>query len=218
MKKMAWITSVALIALAFALSALFYDRLPDPVPTHWGLSGEADGFTPKPWGAFVLPLMMGALVALFALLPRISPRGFRMDEFAGLWRGVVVATMAFMAVIHGLTIMAALGTGDAVNRGVPLALGALFVLLGNYLPKVRRNFFMGIRTPWSLAHEEVWARTHRLGGKTFVAGGLLAIAGAIMGLHALVLAGLVFAAIVPVVYSYFACRAYEREQPNGNGA
>lgn len=216
--KMAWITTLVLVAIAFLASAAVYDRLPDPVPTHWGLSGEADGWTPKPWGAFVLPLTMVALVALFAVLPRISPRGFRMDDFAGIWRGVVVGMSAFLLVVHGLALSAALGHDDAVSRGIPLAIGALFVVLGNYLPKVRRNFFMGIRTPWSLAHEEVWARTHRFGGKLFVAGGFVALIAGFFGWLTVVIAALLVASLVPAVYSYFACRAYEREQPNGNGA
>lgn len=208
-ERLPWITSVGLIAAAFGVSLLFYPHLPDPVPTHFGMNGVANGWMPKPWGAIVTPLIMIPLLGLFVVIPRISPSGFKIEPFARVYGWIVLLIMSTMVVIHAQALAAGMGAKIAIDRWVMVAIGVMFVLLGNLMPKVRRNFFVGIRTPWTLSDDEVWAKTHRLGGKTMVAGGLIAIfAGATgIGQPWLAISAVIASALIPCVYSYFAWRA-----------
>lgn len=209
--KMAWASALLLVVAAFAVSAALYGSLPDPVPTHWGISGEADGFTAKPWGPFVLPLLMAGILALLAVLPAISPKGFDLTSFGPTYSGLTATVLAFLFALHAMATAAALDRID-MDRGFGLSFGAFFLVMGNWLPKVRRNFFMGIRTPWTLADEEVWAVTHRFGGRTMVAGGLVMMIAAIAGAPMWATIGiLLLTALAPAAYSFFAYRSLHRE-------
>jgi uncharacterized membrane protein len=198
-----------IVALAGATVGL-YPTLPDPVPTHWSLSGQPDGFTPKPWGAFAMPLAMVAVYLILLALPKISPRGFGMDRFADAWgivRGVVMLFLFFVGLI---ALLAAGGTPLRMDRALLIPMGLLLALLGNFMGKFTRNFFVGIRTPWTLASEEVWLRTHRMGGKVFVVLGLgVAAAGLLGAPFALVFGVVMVAVLIPVVYSYVLYRRLE---------
>ena len=197
--------ALILIVSAFALSLGFYSQLPDSMPVHWNAAGKPDGFAPKLSGAFLMPVVMIAIALLFAALPRLSPRGYEVDSRSRAFRGITLSLLAFLLAIH--TVVLLWGTGIRLDfpRVVPILLGAMFAVMGNYLGKVRRNFFIGIRTPWTLADEDVWFRTHRFGGKLLVAGGIVSmIGGLVLGDRAMpLLIGVVIAAaLVSVVYSY----------------
>lgn len=213
------ILGLLFVIASFALAAALYSRLPDPVPTHWNLRGEADGFTPKPWGAFVLPLVTAGCWLLFLVLPRLSPRGYRLDRFARVYGIIQVVITGFMFALTCLALLAAIGVPVAMDRVLYAGLGALFIVLGNYLGKVTRNFFVGIRTPWTLASDEVWLRTHRLGSRCFVAGGIVALVGGLAGGGApLLVTAVGIAALVPVVYSYVIYRRLEGDDKDGGAA
>jgi uncharacterized membrane protein len=208
--RMTNLMSLGLVLLSFALAAALYGRLPEAVPTHWNLAGEADGFTAKPWGAFVLPTTLAGLWLLLQLLPRISPQGFRMDRFLGTFQVVQLSLMAFVFLVSVLGTLAGAGVPVSMRNAIPAALGLLFAVLGNVLGKFRRNFFAGIRTPWTLASEEVWLRTHRLGGKVFVVAGLVLLAAGLLGYGELaLLPTLVVVVVVPVAYSFVLYRRLE---------
>jgi uncharacterized membrane protein len=164
---------VALIIAAVALSIAVYSRLPASVPIHWNAAGEIDDYAPKAIGAFLLPAIMLALAGVFAALPAISPSGFDIERRSRAYRAILFASLLFMLGLHVYLLLSAMNVARSISAVVPLLLGALFVILGNYLPKMRRNFFIGIRTPWTLADEDVWFRTHRLGGVLFVVSGVL---------------------------------------------
>lgn len=196
--------SLAMFLIAVTLSLVFYPALPDPMPTHWNISGEVDGWSPKLLGAFLMPLVMAGVVALFAVLPRISPKGFPLDAQSRGYRAIELATVAFSLAIHLVILLAARGTRIDMTVIVPMLVGALFVVLGNYMTKMPRNFFIGIRTPWTLADEDVWYRTHRLGGRVFVAAGLALMVVPFTGeaQHAVFTTIAIAAAFIPIVYSY----------------
>jgi uncharacterized membrane protein len=202
--------SLVFVVAAFAASAALYPRLPDAIPSHWNVHGQVDGFSHKPLAPFILPLVMAGLLLLFHFLPSISPRGFRFERFSGVWSLFEAAVIGAMLLDHGLTLVAGLGKPVDVSRGAIAGTGLLLALIGNFLGKVTRNFFVGIRTPWTLASEEVWMRTHRFGGKLFVLAGLvlfvtgLAGAGVVLGF-----AAVIAAAIGSVVYSYVVYRKVE---------
>lgn len=169
-----WIPLV-LIVVAFAASAAVYGRLPDPMPTHWNLAGEVDGWTSLPWGAFVLPLMLVAMWGIFQVLPLIDPRKDNYAKFRGTYEILILTITTFMLGVHLVVLAKALGSDISIDRLVPIGVGVLLVVIGNIMPRTRPNWFVGIRTPWTLSSDRVWERTHRFGGQLLVAAGALTV-------------------------------------------
>lgn len=169
-----WIPPV-LVLLAFVASTAVYDKLPDPMPTHWNLSGEVDGWTALPWGAFLLPVMLLAGLAIFYVIPLIDPRKANYAKFKGTYELLIIAVMSFMLGMHLLILANAIGMNVSLFRIVPAGVGALLIVIGNLLPRTRPNWFVGIRTPWTLSSDRVWERTHRFAGRLFVAAGALTL-------------------------------------------
>jgi uncharacterized membrane protein len=202
--------SLALVAGAFAAAALLYRRLPDPVPVHWDAHGHVNGYMPKPWGALVMPLVTLGVSLLLLVLPRLSPRGFRVDRFQATFDLIQTSIVGFLFFATLLVLLAGAWFGVSVARAVPLGVGVLLVVLGNVLGKVTKNFFVGIRTPWTLASDEVWLRTHRFGGRVFVLAGLaIAVAGLAEGGATPILVAALAAVLLPTVYSYVIYRRLE---------
>ena len=199
--------SIAMVLAGFVVVASLYSRMPNPVPIHWNIRGVADGYMHKPWGPYLMPMTNAGILALMLGLSAISPKGYKLDTDARAFRAITSALTAFFFVFTVIIALVQSGSDISINRAVSLLVGALFVVLGNYMGKLTKNFFVGIRTPWTLASDEVWLRTHRLGGKLFVAAGLVSIAGAWLpfGLTPLLVAA-IFAAVMPIAYSYFLYR------------
>jgi uncharacterized membrane protein len=207
--------SVLIVIAMLALSAWLYPELPDPMPTHWDAAGNVDGYGAKPWAPFVLPGVTAGLAALLAILPRISPRGYTLEGFQRSFRLVGAIVVAFLGFVHALTLAHAAGRPVAIERWLPAGIGVMVALLGNLFGKTTKNFFVGIRTPWTLASDEVWLRTHRLGGKLFVIAGSVVVAAALAGYGIVALPiALGIAALVPTLYSYW---LYRRLEGNASG-
>jgi uncharacterized membrane protein len=204
------LASLGLVTASFAMAVGLYDRLPELVPTHWNARGAADGFIPKPWGPFVLPLTMFGVYLFLIAIPRISPRGYRVERFQRVFEIIQLTLLAFLFLVTALALLAGAGAAVPMDRAIQAGTGLLFIVLGNFLGKVTKNFFIGIRTPWTLASDEVWLRTHRLGSKLFVfAGVVLIISGLVGGGPILLLVVLAVAAGIPIVYSYVLYRRIE---------
>jgi uncharacterized membrane protein len=202
--------SLGLVLLAFAMSAVLYNRLPELMPTHWNAGGEANDFTPKPWGPFMLPLVMAGVYLLLLVIPRISPRGYRIESFQRVFEIILTAVMTFLFLITVLALLAGIGMPVPMNGVIQAGTGLLLVVLGNFMGKLTKNFFVGIRTPWTLASDEVWLRTHRLGGKLFVVAGIgLFVSGLVGGGAVPLLVAIVIAAGIPAIYSYVLYRRIE---------
>jgi uncharacterized membrane protein len=208
--------ALVFVALAVIAPLLVYSRLPDRVPIHWNYQGQIDGWMPKPWGAFLLPIVAVVVTTIVIIAPRLSPKGFEMTPFARVYPTIVAAIAGVQFYVTALILAAALGASIAMDRQALAITGVLFVVLGNYLPKVTKNFFVGIRTPWTLADNGVWERTHRMAGPVFVAGGLfLIVTGLVSNIPAvadLAAIGLVIA--IPVVYSCVTWRRSARSARN----
>ena len=204
------ILSALFIAAAAALAAALYTDLPAQIPTHWNAAGEIDDYSPKGWGIVML-LGMGVLVwVIMKLIPVISPKGYRTETFAEIVNLFQVVLVAFMSGICVLVLLESYGVNVRINESIFIGVGLLLFILGNYMTKMRKNFFLGIRTPWTLASDEVWSRTHRVGGPIFMAGGLLLAVSAFLPIRAEAMAAVVVViALVPVVYSYFVYRSVE---------
>jgi uncharacterized membrane protein len=205
--------SLGLVVLAFALVAAVYDRLPEHVPSHWNAGGAVDATMAKPWGPFMLPLTMAGVFVLLLVLPRISPRGYDMEPFRRAYAVIQLAIIGFLFALSVVVLLAGLGWVVPMNRLVAVAIGALLVIIGNFMGKVTTNFFVGVRTPWTLADPEVWMRTHRFAGKVIVVAGLAFAVAGLLGTDLRVLTvGVIVAALVPAIYSYVIYYRLERER------
>jgi uncharacterized membrane protein len=194
-----------IVAVAALVSLAVFSRLPETIPTHWGASGEINGTSPRLWGAFVIPLIL-LLIALFMrVLPAIDPRRENYPKFAGTFEAIFISTMLLLLVIHVAMLAAGLGYPVAMDRLAPIGIGLLLMVLGNLFPRARPNWFVGVRTPWTLSSDRVWEKTNRLAGYVMVIAGFIV---AITGLAGVPFATHVMAAVIGVaaaalvVYSY----------------
>ena len=193
-----------IVALTLIFTAIVYPSLPERIATHWGFNGEADGWSSRELGSWLMPLIMFAVWVLLRFLPRIDPLRENYQRFASTYSTIITIILAFMGILHVAVLGIALGWPVSMTRVIPLLIGGLLVVIGNLLPRARRNWFFGIRTPWTLSSERVWERTHRLGGWLFVAGGLILVAAAFgppSVLFPVLMAVVIIASGVPLVYS-----------------
>jgi uncharacterized membrane protein len=195
------------ILAAFAFSVAVWSRLPQRMPVHWGLHGDVNGYGSRAQGAFLLPGVMLVLWLLMQFLPRIDPRRANYAKFADTYDLLVNSLVVLFAVMHAALVGTALGWPVSMERVAPALIGLEFIILGNALPRARPNWWFGIRTPWTLSNDRVWARTHRVGGYLLAGAGLvLLVAAALPGgwTFALGVAAVVAAGFGSLVYSYFA--------------
>ncbi len=201
---------VLLLAWMLAVGALLYNSLPEHIPTHWGFLGEADGWMPKAAGAWLVPGLALSMTFLLPFARRLDPaaRGPRVTR---PWVTVLLAMTAFFAYLYGLQLQSALSdAGPDVGRALLGGLGVLVALLGATFGSVERNGIMGIRTPWTLASDAVWHKTHRMAGRLWIAGGALILLEAIVWIGWPIVVFLaLFCAMValPIAYSLQASRA-----------
>jgi uncharacterized membrane protein len=216
--------SIALTVIAFGASFYVYanraELLEKEVPTHWGTRARPDALTPRDDmlpHLLMLPGAMAVLTALAVILPRLSPKHFGVDEFSDTFNYLMMLIVALMGYLYAVVLTAQVHS-DLVHKGtldVPRLLAAgmfpFIALLGNQLGKVRRNFWMGVRTPWTLASEAVWTQTHRLAAWIFVAVGIVGFIAALAEVPLVVCFGLfIGAALVPVIYSLVLYKQLER--------
>ena len=210
MPRVALVVSLGLVGLALAASAWLYPALPDQIPTHWNIHGEADGFGPKAIAAWILPAVALGVIAFLRAVPWLSPRGYAVDIHGRAFGGLVVALTALFVFIHLVSLVAALRPGMAVDRalvaGVMLCLGAI----GLTFDGLKRNFFIGIRVPWTIASDRVWDETHRLAARIWPVAGVVGACLAAFGLTLPAFLMLVPMVGVPIVYSFVRSKALER--------
>ena len=211
-----WLSYFFIVALAI-LAAVLWPRLPDPMPSHWNAAGEVDGTMAKVPGTLLLIALPVFVLIVFRIIPAISPKGFRTDQFMGVVNLLQVITVVFTALVSIVVLLAAIGVDLDMPLIVLSGTGLLLIAIGNQLGKVRKNFFIGIRTPWTLASDEVWAKTHRLGGWMMVLAGVVMLAGGLFGLSPIyTILPVTALVLVPVVYSYFAYRRIEGFVPEAD--
>jgi immunity protein, SdpI family len=200
----------ALALAACAVSLAVFDRLPDSMAVHWDLAGNPNGWMPKTVGAFITPGIILVSWLTLRLAPLIDPRRPNYEKFTSAYDLTVAALLAMVFVMHLVLLAVALGYPLPVVRIAPALIGAVFVVVGNVMPRARSNFMFGIRTPWTLSNERVWARTHRLAGYTMTGAGVVMILSAALLppdlLGAVIVAAIVAALVAPAVYSYLTFR------------
>jgi len=167
--------SLAVAALCLAGVVAVYGLLPETVPIHWDAAGQIDSWGPR-WNLLALGALPLACVVLFRLLPLIDPRRESYERHAKTYGTIERLTVTVLAALVWVSAAAALGAGFDIGAIVRTLSGLLFVGLGNFMGRIKRNYFVGIKTPWALADDEVWRLTHRRGGLVFIAMGLVYIA------------------------------------------
>ena len=168
--------AAAVVILATAAGIVVaYPRLPQTVPIHWDIHGQVNGWGSKSSLFLYGPGLMVLIVGLFAALPWLSPKKFEVDSFRTTYLYIMIVSVGLMAYIQILILVSALGAPLDISRAIEGCVCLMTVLVGNVFGKVRRNFFVGIRTPWTIASERVWNRTHRLAAKTSFVAGLLGL-------------------------------------------
>lgn len=210
-----WIPLLIVVA-AFISSAVVFQRLPETMPTHFDISGQPNGWSSRLFGAWVVPLFLLCMWGLVRVLPAIDPRGGNYAKFGGAFEGIIVSIMLFMLGMHIVVLRASLGHPVAMQRVLPFAIGVLFIVIGNLLPRARPNWFVGIRTPWTLSSDRVWEKTHRLGGHLFVAGGVIIAVAAFAWTkwaHVVLVTVVTLCAAIVLIYSYL---EWKREQSASN--
>ena len=197
-----WILAV----VPFLISLIFYSRLPDQVPTHWGADNVVNGYSSRNMAAFGIPAFMFFMAVLVNVLYRIDPKReniSRSKELKQITRWFVVILAVLVQVI---TILSGIGLSFNVGTVISVPIAFLFVALGNYLPKCRQNYSLGIKLPWTLADEDNWNRTHRLAGYVWMAGGFLMMILGFFNLSILYFTIFLAMVLIPSVYSYLLYR------------
>ncbi len=204
---------VLLMVLAAILAGLLlWNRLPDLMASHWNINDQVDGYIPKVWGVFMVPLITLGMFGLFLVLPSVDPLKANIAQFREAFNLFIVLMVGFMLYLYGLTLAWNLGYKDFKMSGAMLpAIGLLFIFIGFLLRQAKRNFFIGIRTPWTLSSDTVWDETHRVGAVLFMLSGTLAFIGGFFGgtvAFWMLFTPLIGSTLFLLVYSYL---LYQRE-------
>lgn len=167
------ILPILLILFSVISSGIMFSNMPERIPIHWNFKGEIDNWESSLNHVLIMNIVIIGIYLLFIFLPYIDPRKKRYEQFKKIYHIFKNIILVFMVGIFFLTNLNAMSYNININVCIPLAVGILFIIIGNYMGKIKTNWFMGIRTPWTLSSEEAWNKTHRLGGKLFILSGFL---------------------------------------------
>ena len=215
MTRTYWIIAFVLVAIVTGVAAWLCTVLPDRIPTHWNIRGEVDGYGGK-WTLFALPVMMVAMMVLFYFLPALSPKPFEVDSFRSTSLYIMVLVVGLFGYMQGMLLYVVHHTAAKeptidLGRAFLAGMFPFFALLGNVLGKVRKNFYIGVRTPWTLASDRVWNDTHRLAAWVWVSAGVIGFAMIVLGAPIWAAFGvLIVSAFIPVIYSFVHYKSLER--------
>ena len=207
------IWSGILIAIMVGMSLYGYSAIPADasIAIHWNINGEPDGYTGRTFALWMMPATAFAISLILAFVPAIEPRRKHLVQSGPLFRTAWIGSMLVVAIAHGVVVLTASGFALPVLQVILSTVGLLFVLIGNLLGKSQSNFFVGIRTPWTLSSDASWDKTHRLAGRLWVFGGFVIAAGSFMVAASeivyLLIGVVLVMTIIPALASYFYWRA-----------
>jgi len=180
--KLTTIVVLVIIVGITIAGAVLWNQLPGQMASHWNENDQVDGYMSKFWGVYMMPLITLGLFLIFLLIPNIDPLKANIAQFRGTFNLFITVIIAFMAYVHVLTLRWNLGYTDlGIGKAMLPAMGLLFILIGSMIRKAKRNWFIGIRTPWTLSSDSVWDEIHRLGGILFIVSGVIAMIGGFFG-------------------------------------
>jgi uncharacterized membrane protein len=198
------IAGLVIFGLSLAVAAFFYPRMPALMASHWNAAGEVDGYAPRLFTLLIAPVTIAVLWLVFFAIPRIDPLKKNIAQFRGSFDWLVVVLLLFFLAIGVQVDLWSVNIRVPPHLTIPVALGLLFMILGRIVGKAKRNYFVGIRTPWTLASDIVWQKTHRLGSRLFVVAGGMTLLGVFFGRHAMlfILVPVLAVTAILVLYSY----------------
>ena len=203
--KLIRVSIITGLIITFILTIATYPTVPDRVVSHWNAASQADGYMSKIWGLSLIPLIITGFVALLAVLPRIDPYKRNYEKFGDYYEGFILLFVFFMLAIQVQIILWSSGYRISPNLTFPFLIGTLFIYIGFLLGRAEQNWFVGIRTPWTLSNETVWKKTHEIGRKLFKIAGVIAFTGVLAGEYAMwfILVPALAVTVITVAYSYF---------------
>jgi uncharacterized membrane protein len=194
-----------IIAVTGLAGVALMGRLPEQVAIHFGPSGQPDNYVAKQVALVLVPVFQAVMLGMFAALPRIDPLGENIRKFQRAYDRLVVVIVGFLGYIHVILLLWNIGYRFDVLQATSPAVAVLYYIIGVVMERAEQNWFVGIRTPWTLSNEQVWQDTHALGGVLFKISGLLALGGLVLPRYGVVFvaAPAVLTAVVTTVYSYW---------------
>ncbi len=166
------IPQLAILTAMFVLALVTWPSAPDRLPVHWNWAGEVDRYGGRFEGLLAMPLIATAVYLLLRIAPRIDPGRANYPGFRGVYAFIRIVILTVMASLYVLVHLWIRGRSVDMQTAVPVLMAGLFIALGATMGKLRPNWFLGIRTPWTLSSKTAWVRTHRLGGWLFILLGL----------------------------------------------
>lgn len=207
-----------IILISIIASFFFYQSFPEQVATNWNIAGEADAWSSRAQAAFMMPAVGIFLYLMFVFIPRIDPKKERYEQFSRVYHIFKSIIILFLVLIYFVSSLSAIGFDIDITRTVTFFVGILFIVLGNYMSKIKMNWFIGIRTPWTLSSEEVWNQTHRVGGKLFMFSGIIMMVIGYVPIYLrlpLLLVIILTLSLGTLAYSYY---LFNQEQKQKNGS
>ncbi|EMT40040.1 putative integral membrane protein [Thermoanaerobacter thermohydrosulfuricus WC1] len=201
-KKDWWL--IGIIILIWIFTFAIFGRLPAKIPMHWNISGQVDSFGPK-HDIFILPSIITIIYFVMLYVPIIDPKRANYGKFAGAYRMIRAVVVIILSAVYFASAYSVLGYRIDVNRMGNLIIPFMLIGFGSVMGKLRHNYFVGIRTPWTLADEEVWNNTHQLAEKLWLIAGIIGLFASFFGgtwVTVFMFVLLITAVIVPIVYSY----------------
>jgi uncharacterized membrane protein len=204
MKKIKLIT-LAIILISFLIGIFLYPMFPEKIASHWNAQGQVNGYTTKFLGLFLVPIISLFLFFLFILIPKIDPYKKNIEKFRKYYNNFILLIILFLFYIHLLTILWNTDIKFNLMRALSPAFAILFYYTGILITNAKRNWFIGIRTPWTLSSEKVWNKTHKIGGKLFKLIGIISLLGILFPNYAIwfILVPVIITTIYLLFYSYF---------------
>ncbi len=196
--------NLGIVLLMFFASWYLIPYLPDKIPMHWNILGQVDNYMSKIPAVFIIPALSLIMLILFQILPTFDPKKEKYKLFKKEWDVIQVVFIGFFTYLQFIILYISLNPETKMIPLMFIGLGALFILLGNYLSKIRQNYFIGIKVPWTLASEDNWNKTHRFASWCFVVAGILTLAEAYFLWFAPIVffGSIIIGTILPVIYSF----------------
>ena len=206
---------IGLILVSFLTGAYLYSNMPEKMASHWDANGNVNGYMPKLLGLFLLPVISTILFLTFMLIPKIDPHKGNIEKFRGHFDVFILLLFVFLFYVHMLTMLWNLSYRFNIIQLLAPAFGLIIYCAGIMMENAKQNWFIGVRTPWTLSSEVVWDKTNKLAGKLFKVAGVLAVMGLIFPKYAifLILVPVILAAVYPIIYSY---QMYQQEIKAGS--
>ncbi|MEG0411047.1 MAG: SdpI family protein [Erysipelotrichaceae bacterium] len=215
MKNRNLLVSLAISFISLILILLCFSSLPEMIPFHWNAQGIIDEYTNK-YVIFIFPIISLIFGLSFVFLPKIDPQKKNYDKFKKSYNQVVLVINVFLFAVFLMTIYSAYYPNNLnITMLINLGMGAMFCVIGNQMPRFKHNYFIGIRSPWTLASEDVWFKTHRFAGKLWFIGGMIMMLCAFLDskiVSSITIGIVLFIGFIPVIYSYLCFKKLEGEK------